>query len=263
MKSLTLVLCVIAILGAAASTYFYIDIGNKKEVLEAKVATTETRANDLQTKLTEAAAQGEALQKRLATLDSDLGEAKSKSTAAETKGTQLSRDVAQLRNQLTAKEDTERTLNREISDLKGELARAKLSASAATPEEIEGYKTKIATLEARVTELEAGRGSIVTGAANTTAGSASGTTAVQAPSGLTGQVVSIGAQNAFVVLNVGAAKGVQAGQTFTLTRSGTTVATVQVSSVQDNFSIAQVASDSIRGGLSKGDTATIATPAAK
>ncbi|MBC8041006.1 MAG: hypothetical protein H7Y06_10715, partial [Opitutaceae bacterium] len=63
---------------------------------------------------------------------------------------------------------------------------------------------------------------------------------------------------AFVVLNVGSAQGVKAGQNFNITRGGATVASAQVSSVQENYAIAQVASASLRGGLNKGDTATVA-----
>lgn len=261
MKSLTLVLCVIAILGSAASTYFYFEVGNTKKDLEQKVTATESRASELQVKLTESASQGDALQKRLAALDSDLGEAKSKATAAETRGTQLTRDVAQLKNQITAKEDAEQALNREVAQLKRELAQSKLSASAATPEEVEAYKQNIATLQARVTELEAGRSSASGTVANTTASGATTTGAPatpSAPAGLSGEVVSIGAQNGFVVLNIGSAQGVQAGQNFTITRGANTVATAQISSVQSNYAIAQIATGSLRGGLAKGDKAVIA-----
>lgn len=266
MKSLTLVLCVIAILGAAASTYFYIDIGNKKEELQAQLATTETRANDLNAKLEESKASNEGLQKRVLAVDNERAEAVTKASNAETRSTQLSRDIAQLSNQLTAKNEAERALNREISELKSELARAKLAAAAATPEEVEAYKQNIATLQARVTELESGRGTgTVASLPNTTAGATTTTSTATAatastpgaPAGLSAQVVSIGAQNAFVVLNVGSTQGVQVGQTFTLTRGANTVATAQVSSVQNNYTIAQVASGSLRGGLAKGDTATL------
>ena len=76
--------------------------------------------------------------------------------------------------------------------------------------------------------------------------------------GLKAEVVSIGAQNAFVVLNVGSASGVQAGQRFAITRNGNAVAEALVSSVRENFAIAQIATGSLRGGLNKGDNATIA-----
>lgn len=262
MKSLTLVLCVIAILGSAASTFFYFEIGNTKEQLQQEKAAVETRSNELQAKLKESTDQGEALQKRLAALDSDLGEAKSKSTAAETRGAQLTRDVAQLRNQLTAKNDAEQALNREISDLKRELAQAKLSASAATPEEIEGYKTTIATLQSRVSDLESTSSSTVARMADTTvsttAGKADGAAASKTPvPDISGEVMSIGAQNAFVVLNIGSAQGVQVGQNVAISRTGAPIATAQVSSVQEKYSIAQIAGKSLRGGLAKGDTAAI------
>lgn len=256
MKSLTLVLCVVAILASAASTYFYLDIGKTKEELEAKVATTETRASDLQAKLTEATAQSEGLQKRLLSTDDERAAAVTRASAAETRSTQLSREIAQLKNQVTAKEDAEQALNREVSQLKRELAQSKLSASAATPEEVEGYKANIATLQARITELESNRGTVA-GLPNTTGGTSAAPQA-GAAAGLTAEVVSIGAQNAFVVLNVGSAQGVQAGQSFNITRDGAAVATAQVSSVQDNFAIAQIASGSLRNGLLKGDKAVLA-----
>ena len=58
MKSVTLALCVIAILGSAASTFFYIQIGKTKEQLQQQVATATTISNALQANLAEAEAQG-------------------------------------------------------------------------------------------------------------------------------------------------------------------------------------------------------------
>ena len=86
---------------------------------------------------------------------------------------------------------------------------------------------------------------------------AAGTTTAAAGS-INAEVVSIGAQNAFVILNAGSGKGIQAGQNFTITRKGATVATAQVSSVQENYAVAQISASSLRGGLIKGDTATLA-----
>jgi predicted RNase H-like nuclease (RuvC/YqgF family) len=253
MKSLTLVLCVIAILGSAASTFFYFEIGKTKEELKQQVATAQTNSNELQAKLLESTTQGEALQRRLASLDSDLGEAKSKTSSAESRSAQLNRDIAQLRNQLTAKDDAEQGLNREISQLKREIAQTKLAAMAsASPEEVEGYKATIASLQSRMTELESSRTTVASGRGNS-ASSAGGSSDLKA------EVVSIGSQNAFVVLNVGAGKGVQAGQNFSIVRNGATVATAQVSSVNDNYSVAQIVANSLRGGLVKGDSAALNT----
>lgn len=263
MKSLTLVLCVVAILGSAASTFFYFQIGDTKNQLQQQVTTAESRTTEVEGELAKTKSQTEELLKRLSALDTDLGDAKSKVTTAENRAAQLTRETTQLRAQLTEKTDAEKALNDEISGLKRELAQAKLSVSSATPEEIDGYKNTIATLQARVNELESAQQNAVantsatTRGANTTAPAASGSTARPAASTITGQVVSIGAQNGFVVLNVGSAQGVQSGQTFSITRNGNQVATGKISTVQENLSIAQIAVDSLRGGLLKGDTASL------
>lgn len=257
MKSLTLVLCVIAILGAAASAYFWVEIGKTKEVLKQEVSNAQKSTAEVQAKLADSTTKGQALEKSLAESDSNLGEAKLRASKAEATNTQISRDVAQLRNQITAKDDAASTLNTEISQLKRELAQAKLSASAATPEEVEGYKSTIASLQAKVTDLEAGRGTVVAGGSTSTTAGSTGTTVPSAPAGLSGQVASIGAQNGFVVLNIGSAQGVQVNQRFNITRSGAVVASAVISSVQPNLAIAQITADSLRSGLNKGDTAVI------
>jgi predicted RNase H-like nuclease (RuvC/YqgF family) len=256
MKSLTLALCVVAILGSAASTFFYFQIGNTKAELTQEVAAAQTRSNELQGRLSETTAQGEVLQKRLAELDTDLGDAKSKTTAAEGRNAQLTRDVALVRSQLTAKTEAEQALNREIAELKREVAQAKLAASAASPEEIENYKTTIATLQSKVAELESNRGT-TGGLANTGASGNAGQVAGAAV-GTSAKVVSIGEKNAFVVLDIGSSQGVQVGQKINVLRGADTVATASVSSVQDAYSIAQINAGSLRGGLVKGDSAAIA-----
>lgn len=260
MKSLTLALCVIAILGSAASTFFYFQIGNTKEALKQEVQKSQATATDLNAKLTEANTAKDGLEKRLLAVDNERADAITKASAADTRSAQLTRDIAQLNNQVTAKADAEKSLNAEISQLKGDLARAKLATSSATPEEIEGYKTKIETLEARVKELN--NPSTVSSTSGTSGTSADGSATapaapVVAPSDLSAEVVSIGAQNAFVVLNAGSAKGVQAGQNFAITRSGSTVAKAQVSSVLENYAIAQISAGSLQGSLSKGDVAAL------
>lgn len=253
MKSLTLALCVIALLASAASTFFYFDIGKKKEQLQQQVASAKTASEDLQLKLNTAEEKTDSLQKQLLSTDNERAEAVSKSAAAESRNALLSRDVSQLRNQLTAKEDAAQTLNREISELKRDLAQAKLAATAGSPEEIDGYKTTIATLQARLTQLEPNRGN-VTSKPNTGAGNTDSPRAVTA---IQAEVVSIGAQDAFVVINIGSGKGVQAGQSFLISRNGNPVATAQISTVQENYSIAQVAASSLRSNLSKGDNAAL------
>ncbi len=247
MKSLTLVLCVIALLGSVASTFFYFQIGDTKTKLAQQIAQEKSRTTEVQAKLDESVAQTDALQKRLVAMDSDLGDAKSKLTSADNKSIELARNVDQLTNQVTAKDEAIKALNNEIAGLQHDLATAKLSS--ASSEEIENYKATIASLQARVNEVKADKPAAVV--------VADGTTQTAPASGLSGKVVSIGALNGFVVINIGTAQGVQVNQKFNITRGTNTIASAQVSSVDQGFAIAQVSSESLNGTLNKGDVATL------
>jgi hypothetical protein len=265
MKPLTLILCVIAILGSVASTFFFFQIGTAKEQLQQEVAVAATQATQLQGKITEAAAQSDALEKRLAALDSELGEAKSKASAADARSTQLGRETTQLRTQLTAKTEAAQALTTELSQLKQELAQIKLTAATTAAEQSEEYKTTIANLQARITDLiaintkanarggKAGRGVNADTAPDATAPTP---LIVEDADGF--QVVSIGVENGFVVIKAGTAQGIQPQQNLIISRVGKVLATAVVSSSQENYAIAQIVAGSLKGNLNKGDLATFA-----
>ena len=264
MKPLTLILCVIALLGSAASTFFYFQIGTAKEQLQQEVALAATQATVLQGKITEDAAQSEALQKRLAALDSELGEAKSKASAADARSAQLGREATQLRTQLTAKTESSQALTAEISQLKQELAQIKLTAATTAAEQSEEYKTTITNLQARITDLIALNTNATPRGGKTSRSVNSDAAAGAAPSSQVVEdtdrfpVVSIGTDNGFVVIKAGSAQGIQAKQTLVISRAGKVLAQAVVSSSQENYSIAQIVAGSLKGNLSKGDLATLA-----
>jgi hypothetical protein len=264
MKPLTLILCVIAILGSVASTFFFFQIGTAKEQLQQEVALAATQSTQLQAKITDAAAQNEALQKRLAALDSELGEAKSRASAADARSTQLGREAAQLRIQLAAKTEAGQALTAELSQLKKELAQVKLTASTTAAEQSESYKATIAGLQARITELvalntKANRGGKASRGVNAEASpGAAATTPVVVEDADGFQVVSIGANNGFVVIKAGSAQGLQLQDNLLISRAGKVLATAVVSSSQENYAIAQIVAGSLKGNLSKGDLATLA-----
>lgn len=258
MKPLTLILCLIAILGSAASTFFYFQIDSAKEQLQQESALTATRITELRTKLTEAAAQSDGLQKRLADLDSELGEAKTKASAADGRSTQLGRETSQLRTQLAAKTESAQGLATELIQVKRELSQAKLSASTAAAEQSESDKTTIAVLQARITDLLAAAAKAPLRAVKParTLRAADGSLLPPAADGISYQVVSIGANNAFVVINAGTALGIADKQNLVISRNGKALAEAVISSCQENYSIAQILTRSLQGGLSKGDLAT-------
>ena len=60
-----------------------------------------------------------------------------------------------------------------------------------------------------------------------------------------------------MVLNFGSARGAQLGQKLAVSQGIDEVATVSISDVRTNFSVAQVLPETVRGVLQKGDLAVL------
>ncbi len=251
MKALTLALCILALLGSAASGFFWWSIGNTKEQLRSQLASEQTRASDLQGNLATTTEELGTTKSRLASTDADLGDTKSKLTAADARNVQVSREVVGLKSTLSTKEETEKKLNAELDTLRRDLVQTRLAAQVGSPEEVERYKQIIAGLESRL-------GAIQSGGVDPAPAAAPGAPSTPALSERTAaaRVASVGTKNAFVVLDLGTADGIAAGNKFTITRAGDVIAESVISSVQDSFAIAQIAPSSIKTALRAGDIAS-------
>lgn len=250
MKALTLALCILALLGSAASGYFWWSIGNTKEQLRQDLSSATTRADGLQTNLTETEGKLEDTNKRLEAESAELGDTKRKLTAAEARNVQIAREVDTLKKSVAEKEQTEKELNTQLDTLRKDLVQARLAAQVGNPEESERYKQTIAGLESRLAEL--------TGAAPVSADGTPAAPAKPARSERTAaaRVASVGTQNAFVILELGTEDGIVSGDRFAITRGGETIAESVISEVKESFAIAQIAPSSIKTTLKAGDVAT-------
>ena len=260
MHRLPLLLCAIALLGSSASAVLYLRIGNSKQVLESRLADATTRATKLETNLALANEQNGTLKGKLTALDSELERAHAQLTTAESRATELERalaaaqsdatqarnDAAQAKAVVSIYETTARALADEITALRQDLADTR--ASHASPEAVQAYKNTIADLERQLASAR-------NGAAATTAAGAS--TAVFTSRAGRATVLTVGPESAFVVLNFGSARGAQLGQKLNVSQGNTVVATILISDVRTNFSVAQVLPDTLRGALQKGDSAVL------
>lgn len=248
MKALTLSLSIIAILGSAASGYFWYEVGNQKKELQGQLASEQTRANGLQQNLTATTAELDTTKAGLATETAEHASTKSRLTAAEAKVIQVSRDLDTTKRSLSAKEASEQKLLADLDGLRRELVQARLATQTGSADEVEQLKQTIASLEARLN-----------GAGSSAAG-ATGSAATPAPSARTAnaEVLRIGTKNAFVVLGLTAADGIKVGDKFNISRDGAVIATSLISEIKDTYAIAQVAPASIKSALQSGDTAALA-----
>jgi hypothetical protein len=254
MKALTLVLCILALLGSAASGYFWYEVGNKRAAAEAEAASEKARADGLQTNLAQTSAALEQKSAEALKLDTDLSDTKRNLTAAQATNVQSAREIETLKRTLATKDEAERKLNSDLDSLRRELVQTRLASQVGSPEELNNARQTIAALEARIAEIQ-GTAPAGSAAAATTTSSASPAPAARSERTAAARVAEVGSKNAFVVLELGAADGIAIGNKFSITRDGATIAEAVVSEVKDTFAIAQVAPASIRSALRAGDVA--------
>jgi len=216
-----------------------------------------TRATALDGQLNASRELASSFQKQAITAGIQLDIVKTQLASTETRATQLTADLTATRSDLTtarttlaAREQAERTLRDELTSLRRDLADTRAATIPAA--QAEAYRSTIAELERQLATAK-------NGAALPTAAGASTAVFSSRAGRSSSMIVSVGPENAFVVLNYGSARGAQLGQRFALRSGSDLLATVVISDVRSQFSIAQVEPDSLRGVLHKGDLA-ILTP---
>lgn len=246
MHRLPLILCALALLGTTVSAVLYFRIGNTKQLLEFRLGESQNRASRLETELATAHNRTEALRTQVSSLDVALARSSEKLAAADARSSELQRTLADTRNVLGHYESTTRALGEEINALRRDLEQSR--TANASPEAVQAYKTTIAELERQLATARNGA------ALPSAAGAA---TAVFTNRAGRATVLNVGPENAFVVINFGSARGAQLGHRLHISQGNTQVATVVISDVRTNFSVAQVQPDSLRGVLQKGDSAVL------
>jgi len=248
-----IVLCTFALLGAVFSGALYLKIGNSKQILAAELASANNRASRLQSDLAAANEQTGSLKAKVAALDTTLESTRAELTAtneklssAELRAVVLDHDLSSAKKLLTLHEENAKALAAEVASLRADLDDSR--NSNASPEAVAAYKNTIAELEKQLATARHG--------ATAGVGYGAATAAFTNRSGRA-TVLNVGPSSAFVVLNFGSARGAQLGQRLNINQGTDVVATVLISDVRTQFSIAQVQPDTLRGVLQKGDSAVL------
>lgn len=252
MHRLPVILAIVAILGSAVSAFLFFRIGNTKQVLEMRLADAAERAAKLDADLAAANEHNGSLKAKLGALGTEIAGSRKQLAATqarvgqlEKRAGQLERDLGQAKDVLSFYEATARALADDVEALQKDLSDSR--ASHASPEAVAAYKSTIAELERQLATAR-------NGAALTGAGAS---TAVFASRAGRATVLTVGPENAFVVLNFGTARGAQLGQKLNVSQGTAIIATVLISDVRANYSVAQVLPETLRGVLQKGDSAVL------
>jgi hypothetical protein len=252
MKAITLTLAILALLGSAASGFFWYQIGNTKVELQNKLSAEEMRAAALKTNLDKTSTERDDLQTRLTATDGELGDTKSKLTASEARGVQAAREATQLKAIVAKAEADTQKLTSDLASLRREVVQARLDAEVANSAELDKYKQTVATLEAQLASLNGGKSFTGSG---TIGGAPAGAALSERASAA--RVAAVGPKSAFIVLEIGSADGITVGQKFLVARAGNIVADAIVSEVNDTFTIAQVNPVTAKSPLAVGDVASV------
>jgi phage shock protein A len=172
---------------------------------------------------------------RLAEVDGHLSAARATLSETEARLAQHGRELAEQRNRVSLAEDNARRHEEAAEGLRKELAHVKLTAPPFTFAEFEALQARTDDAEARLAALTAA--------------------AVREPVRAT--VLRVGPADAFVVLDYGAERGGRVDQQLQVRRGEEIVATVRISEVHPQLSLALVDPRSLRSGLRTGDTALI------
>ncbi len=243
MKNLSIIITLLAVIAAAILGGLYWRSASDNSRLELSLSSAQSQNQILTANLATAEELTEQQQTQLHALDADLGETKTSLTSARTNLIILQREIDELEKNLAESQQTQRHLRGEVTSLTAALTQAR--ASEASPETIASYQQAIRDLEQQLATLQSPPPSSPAMPVLTTHRSRNT------------RVVSVGPSNAFVVLNYGASHGALPSQKMDIQRGTKHLATVQISDVRENYSIAQVRPDSLRDTLQKGDVATL------
>ena len=246
MRNLTVILSVVALAGAVAAGVLFILIGNSKQRLHQQLVAAELRGTQLTESLAEAEATNRGLDDRIQAMDAQLAATKRELTSTTIELEQRQRALELAETQFAETESELKNSRDELAALRIKLVHAEDQLAGSLPaSEAVRYRQTIAQLESRTAQLE-------------TALAARGTPdSLVAGRGSHAQVVGVGPQNAFVVINFGRRHGAAANQRLQVTRGADLLALVEISDSKENYSIAQVLPDSLSGKIRKGDAAAL------
>ncbi len=246
MRNSTLIFGGVALAGAAG--LMVIRFENAQQRLHVQLTESLAKSRALETSLASAQTNAATLTAHLHQIDAELGSTKSALNAAElsVQNQQAALELAQAetRAALAAAEQARAAQQAAQSEL---IQTRDLLAGSISPAQAKRDREIIAELESQVGELE----NEVVQAKTHPAPTFVASRAYHA------QIVAVGPRNAFVVINYGNTHAARFNQRFEVKRGLDVLATVEISDITDNYSVAQVVPETLSGNLRKGDAAII------
>jgi peptidoglycan hydrolase CwlO-like protein len=155
MRNLTLILSVVALIGAIASGVLFFIIGNSKQELLHRWQNTDAQLTATAAQLKGAQRDNEELQNQVRVLDADLATHKRDLTALRLEAEQMQQSLEILEQARTVAVETRHSALVDLDQATENLANLRRQlAESVSPAEVQQYQQTIADLEARIAPLE-------------------------------------------------------------------------------------------------------------
>lgn len=241
MKALPLLLGGVTVCTIGAAVFLHLQHGAAREQLSNDLAATRASLAETEAERADAIDRAEVLAQRVATLEAEATASTSRLEAADARALGLARDLDALRQTAVSHEVDIRRLQEEKDALTAELVQTRLAPATIDAAELDQARQEVSSLKAQVAQLEAV--------------ARQNSTPPSPPDQV--RVLSVGPENAFVVLDFGARQGAAVNQLLLVRRGSAPLATVAIRVVHARHAIAHVLPDSLQGSLRHGDAAIL------
>ncbi len=281
MKIVSIILRVLAILGAAAAVAGYVLTQNKVNELNEQLAQEQSKATAAQQQATSAQDELSNAKSKVSGLSSDLGAVQERETKARNEFNQAQREIKSLQSDLKDIKSKVADLEQRNNTLKRELLDQRTSVPTDNSAEISQYQAKIEALNKQVMQLKtdldaatARTSGSTAAAAGTAATGTAGASSTVAPSGTPDApattVVSSAAKgqsatilkadhdNGILIISRGQQGGLQRQMEFGIVKGVEKPIRLTVTRVEPDFAIAHIAPGTSHAKIYKeGDTIQI------
>jgi|GEM_PF-5164021 len=254
MNIASMLLRILAILGAIAAAVMFFIIGNTKQELERDLDDSRTRLQQTQGRVSTLETERQELQEQASVLETQMQEAQAQGQALQTQLTRVRQELAQATQIINARERESQELQTEAARIRRELLEER-NRVAELQQNLEGQdadamQQSVRELERKLLETER---RLLDLQRPDEAQVAQQEQVEETREALRGQVTEVGPQSAFVLINLGNQAGIRRDAPVMIRRGARFIARANVTEVHDDVSVARVAPGAER--IREGDVA--------
>ncbi len=241
MNIASMLLRILAILGAVAAAVMFFLLGNQKEELQNQLSNTEADLQQSQSQLRTVTQEKTELEEQASALTTQVEELESRSESLDNQLLRVRQELAEAREIISARDQEAETLRAEAGRIRRELLEERNRIATLTEnmneEDSAALRASIRELEQQLRDTEIRLQNVQS---PSTQQVAEAQTEEQARPALRGEVTDVGPDSAFVLINLGSNDGIEANSSVMLRRGARYIGRANIVEVREDVSVARV-----------------------